>query len=204
MNNGKNLREKFERFDAIESVDVSNELSANALGDPPKVSLAASEPQLGDSDFSIAVAEQFHGKLEPAVVIKHERAYHRLAAMLAAEGWTAKEIAEKLGFTPACIQNLLRQEWMQKTITRQLSKNSDKVLVELRGEALAAARRLIALSEDDDAPWETRRKANNDILNRVYGMPNQPITHSQLNIENMTDAELLEEYTKQKETVQPN
>ena len=69
-------------------------------------------------------------------------------------------------------------------------------MLELRGEALGAARRLIELSKDTDINPEIYRKANNDVLDRVYGKPNQPYTHRQIDPSKMSDEELMAEWEK--------
>jgi hypothetical protein len=57
----------------------------------------------------------------------------------------------------------------------------------LKVSAMDAAQRLITIAESSEND-ETRRKANNDILDRVFGKANQSLT-----VENKTDAAKLSE-----------
>ena len=198
---GKVQAEIFDKF-----TDVSEELKCEPHTDSPAASAAS--PRL-DTDRLLAatdeeakaevrqvLASRFHGALEPQRYIKHEKSYHRFVASLACEGYTYKEMADMAGVTTATIGNLMKQPFMQELVTQQLAQFSDRAMLELRGEALGAARRLIELSKDTDINPEIYRKANNDVLDRVYGKPNQPYTHRQIDPSKMSDEELMAEWEK--------
>lgn len=119
-----------------------------------------------------------------------EQLWHRGAAFMKAAGNTNVKIAELLGRTPACINYLMQQEFMQKMVLELQHENGDATLKTLSDESLYAAQRLIEIAKNADNE-ETRRKANNDILDRKYGKPNQPMSVRDVKAEDISDAELV-------------
>jgi chemotaxis response regulator CheB len=66
----------------------------------------------------------------------------------------------------------------------------------LQGAAADAAQKLIMLCQEGNT-HEIQRKASVDILNRVFGMPNQAIEHTVMgNLDEKSDAELMEIVSK--------
>lgn len=129
---------------------------------------------------------------EPLVELKHEKYEHRNVCFLKAQGFSNVEIAELTGYTPTAIGYIVKQPWAEKLILDVIHKEGGDAVHKLLGEeALKAAERLIQISSDAKINVETRRKANNDILDRVYGRPNQPYTEEKVtNVESLSDEEL--------------
>jgi hypothetical protein len=67
--------------------------------------------------------------------------------------------------------------------------SSDAAMALLQKESLAAAERLIVIAKNAKNE-EVKRKANNDILDRKYGKPNQPYSVRQATAKEMNDDEL--------------
>lgn len=126
----------------------------------------------------------------PAYVNKKEKYEHRVIAHLKACCKTNVEIARLTGFSPVTINYLVRQPFMEAMILGEIRQNADPALALLANAALDSAQRLIdiAINSEND---ETRRKANNDILDRKYGKPNQPMTVKDVSPSELSDAELV-------------
>jgi hypothetical protein len=111
---------------------------------------------------------------------------------LKAEGYNNLEIAERTGYTAVSVSNILRQPWIVELIAEEQKKQGRTALEAVLNEeqAVECFQTLIDLRKTAESQ-EVQRKAANDLLNRMYGMPNQSITHTQkLNLDNLTDEEL--------------
>jgi len=128
----------------------------------------------------------------PAWVLGKERFEHRIIIYLKAEGFSNKEIAEKVGFSSLAVSNLLRQPWAQEAVLRIIQENGgDAVQTLLNGAALDAVQRLITeMDNESTATSRDRVTAADKLLDRLYGKPNQPIEHRQSNLTEMSDEEL--------------
>jgi hypothetical protein len=114
---------------------------------------------------------------------------HRLIATLLAQGLTNKEIAELTGRTQANINYLAKQPFVMQQALKVVHGSSDAAMALLQKESLAAAERLIVIAKNAKNE-EVKRKANNDILDRKYGKPNQPYSVRQATAKEMNDDEL--------------
>ena len=129
-------------------------------------------------------------KREPIYHVQSEKFEHRIVAYHNACGLNDKETAEATGLHPVTIGYIKKQPWFEQLVLEAIQKNGEQALEYLSTHSLAAAKRLVEISETA-ANEETRRKANNDILDRRYGKPNQPMSVSSKRAEEMSDAELM-------------
>lgn len=126
----------------------------------------------------------------PAYVNQKEKLEHRLIATLKASGKTNVAIAELTGFHPVTINYLVRQPFMQLLVLEEIKKVGDPALRLLANESFDSAARLIELAKTAKNE-EVRRKANNDVLDRKYGKPNQPMSVATSEATDLDDAALL-------------
>jgi hypothetical protein len=127
---------------------------------------------------------------EPAYSNKREKYEHRLMAYLKASGLSNIEIAERMGYSPVTVNYVVRQPFMEEMILLEMRQATDPAMRLLANESLEAALRLVDISKNAQND-ETRRKANNDILDRKYGKPNQPMSVSSKSPAQMSDEELV-------------
>lgn len=136
-----------------------------------------------------------YGEHIPRWVLQRERPEHRIIIMLASTGMGAAEISEHLRFVghdvhKVTVANLLKQPWAMEQVLLEIERaGREPVRQMLQGESLDAAQRLVELAKEAKSE-ETKRKANNDILDRVFGKPNQPITHEVKDPSELSDEEL--------------
>lgn len=138
-----------------------------------------------------------HGQREPYYNNKREQPQHRHIGLLKAQGLTNKEIAEETGYTPVAVSNILRQPWIQDLIYQEMRRaGRDAVRETLEVQALPSIQKLIELRDDVEVYAKNpdiARKAANDLLDRVYGKPNQPITRTEkVELDSLTDQQLAE------------
>lgn len=124
-------------------------------------------------------------------VLKREKAIHRIIVMLTASGMSQGEIATHLGVSRGMIHDCLRQPWAKEMVVEEIQRSGRSTIDALvQGAALDSVMKLIELRDAEKSPVETQRKAANDILDRAFGKPNQPITHREEQVAEMSDAEL--------------
>ncbi len=130
----------------------------------------------------------------PAAERKYEKPEHRIIAMLKASGHTAVEIAELTGYSLCAIRDILRTPWADAVIRDEIKRaGRDKVQEVFLDAALESAQFLVEVRDNEKAPIAERRKAANDLLDRVYGKPNQSLTTTvKRDLGKLTDAELTE------------
>lgn len=134
------------------------------------------------------------------VVLQKENFRHREVCYLRAQGFRSSEIADRLGVTVVMVNYTLKQPWAQQFVLDLISRAGAKDVIEIfQRAAPKAALDLIEIAESAEND-ETRRKANNDLLDRVFGKPNQPVTHTQIkDPRTMSDAEIAMELAMLKE-----
>ncbi len=132
----------------------------------------------------------FNGR-EPQYVLQSERAVHRAICFLAAQGLSYVEIAQQLGITNTTVGYVVKQPWAEKEILDIIHKNGgDAVATVLSQQALPSVMKLIELRDSEEVAAEIQRKSANDLLDRIFGRPNQPVTHRQEDLDAMSDQEL--------------
>lgn len=123
-------------------------------------------------------------------VRKHEKLEDRLVILMKSAGYTNVEIAEQLGITPVTVSYILKQPWAAEQVLEEIERSGrDKVVATLQGAAYDAALRLIEISESASSE-QVKLKANNDVLDRVLGRPNQPVSYKNVDLESLSDEEL--------------
>ena len=133
----------------------------------------------------------FFNPRDPAYVLQSERAVHRGIIFLAAQGLSYVEIAQQLGLSAACVQYVVKQPWAEEEILKQIHSNGgDAVAQVLSAQALPSVMKLIELRDNEKVAAEIQRKSANDLLDRIFGRPNQPVTHRTEDLQEMSDAEL--------------
>jgi hypothetical protein len=146
---------------------------------------------MGDT-IPMADRDLVGGHTPPYYRNKKERPHQRAIAFMAASGMSHKEISDQLGFSPAAIAAICRQPWARQLIVEEIRKaGRDTVREVLQSAALDSVFKLIEIRDKEECQPETQRKAACDLLDRVYGKPNQPITHtSKVELDKLTDEEL--------------
>lgn len=155
--------------------------------EPAKIKLLPESRSESEPD-----ARPFWGKrYDPIRELKSERAHHRIIILLKASGMSNIEIAEATGLCQVTVSNTLRQPWALQQVAEEIQRNGqDAIQQVLQGSALDSVAKLIELRDDAASPREVQRKCANDLLDRVFGKPNQPITHRSEDLEKLSDAEL--------------
>lgn len=128
----------------------------------------------------------------PKWLYQRERWGHREMAFLAAMGYGVAEIAERTQHKESTVSNILRQPWIVELIAQEQALEARKGIRAVLNEdkAIECCEKLSTLMETANSQ-EVQRKAANDLLNRIYGMPNQSVTHTQKkDLNNLTDEEL--------------
>lgn len=114
----------------------------------------------------------------PYYKVQKEAPAHRVMLEYAAKGYTVKEIAELLGRTPVCVNNILRQEHSQQTLVneiRRINGEDEEVVEIIKRNVVASAKLYEQVLNDPDADRKDRMEAAERFLNRRYGKPNQPV-----------------------------
>jgi len=128
---------------------------------------------------------------DPQYVLQSERPVHRAIIFLAAQGLSYIEVAQQLGITPSCVQYVVKQDWAQEEILKQIHENGGNAVAQvLSQQALPSVMKLIELRDNEKVAAEVQRKSANDLLDRIFGKPNQPVTHSQADLNELSDEEL--------------
>lgn len=179
---------------AVEFSVVGDSPAAEAQA--PQLSAAPSvAPSLVEeaNDWTNLQVVPLHNPADPRWILKREREEHRIIVFLKAQGHTNGEIAQRTGYCKATVANVCKQPWARSIILAEITKaGRDQVETVLQGEALESVLKLIDIRDSTAAPVETQRKAANDILDRVYGKPNTPVTHSDADVKTLTDKQLME------------
>lgn len=135
------------------------------------------------------VITPLHNSRDPRYVLQTENIGHRAVVVLKAAGLSQKEIAAKLNVSLPYVGYVLKQSWAEKLLLEQLHGSVDSAMQYLQEAAVGAAKRLVEIAETA-TNIEVKRKANNDILDRKYGKPNQPHSMTTKAANELTDEEL--------------
>jgi predicted transcriptional regulator len=112
----------------------------------------------------------------PYYTIKHERGEHRVICFLKAQGFSNKEIADQVGFTPVAVSNILRQPRAQQIVAEEIARaGRPEVETLLQGATADAVRTLIEINANDAAKSSDRIAAANSLIDRVLGKPKQSL-----------------------------
>ncbi len=126
---------------------------------------------------------------------QQEQAWHRTAMEMAAKGFTAREIAERLGCTAVTVQDILRQKQYQQTqvdIIRRNATEDDKVYETVRETVHEAVQTLASIIRDREISPAYRIAACKEMLDRRYGKPNQPVNrNTDVDLSSLSDSDLV-------------
>jgi transposase len=175
---------------AIEQLLTEFEVSAKPEAAPPQLTGEAEKveplPDLSD------IPALFNQRL-PRWRNQREKYIHRLVALMTAEGRSPHEIAEILGLHYITVLNLQKQPYVRDLVLREMHRaGRGKIQEMLEVQVIPSIEKIVKL-RDTAAKPEVQLKAANDILNRVFGMPNQPITTRREDTEDLSklsDAEI--------------
>ena len=138
---------------------------------------------------------ELQNRKKPYYENKQERPNHRMMIELAAKGYDVKEIAKMTGYTPVCVNNILRQPNLQKALVSDIRKqvSADEEVVEvIRQNVVKAVKLYESVLDDPKADIKAKMEAAERMLNRRYGKPNQPINRgSDVDLNELPDSELL-------------
>ena len=145
-----------------------------------------------------ATAEQIDrplfNKPEAQYTRQKEQEWHRMAALLAAQGYTQVEIAQTLGRSPAAVSDVLRQDYAKPVVLaemRRIATEDEQVITIVKENVAKAVETLADICNDRGAPKRDRIAAANALLDRRYGKPNQPIARDTgIDLDKLTDDEL--------------
>lgn len=118
------------------------------------------------------------GASVPSAEIFKETIEHRFVIHLHCTGHTVREISEKTDFSETHVRTILNQPWARKQVTRFSEEGDVKEKVQQMFVTAAAdsVQTMIELRDNPKTPHSVRAKICNDLLNRVFGMPNQPLS----------------------------
>jgi hypothetical protein len=149
-----------------------------------------------DSDLSVEAdawveSQPFFNPASPAYILKRERPEHRIIVYLKCQGHTYVEIAKRLGWSPPGVANVCKQPWALQLIGKELERaGRNQVEVILSNESINSIMKLIEIRDNPNAQLEVQRKAANDLLDRVYGKPTQPIATTEVDPKELSDVQL--------------
>lgn len=192
----------------MSEVDTLNEILKELSGEKAEplsgISGATSSDNVIQNAEDISIEETpLHNRKRGGVVLQQEQLHHRIFALLKAQGHDCREIAELTGYTATTVQYTLAQPWMEALILKEVMRiGRTKIAAVLDAEVLPSVKKLIDVRDSEKASPDVQRKAANDLLDRVFGKPNQPISRTEDTAKDarlMSDAEIAEEIQKLKQ-----
>jgi hypothetical protein len=168
---------------------------------PSPYQLSSSCDSKLESDYKES-SDALHNPRSPHYEIQHEKSSHRWVIYLSAQGHNVSEIAAITGYTTVTVSNVLRQPWASQRVVDEMAR-SGKAGVEyvIQGAARKAVDRLITECDNMAARPAERISAADKLLDRCYGKPNQPITHSQgVDLNALSDAEIAQRLAEVSQT----
>ena len=125
--------------------------------------------------------------------LKQESPAHRRMVTLAEQGYTAREIADSLGFNRFTVQNALRQPNARKHMIETMQQDvSQEIKRFLEAEVLPSLETLKSVRDSDFAKPGERVAAANALLDRHMGKPNQPFTATTTHGKSVSDMSVAE------------
>jgi transcriptional regulator with XRE-family HTH domain len=137
--------------------------------------------------------DSFYNAKDPNIPIAHEKPEHRLILWLKAQGFSNREIAQRMGYTEAWVSQVLRQPWARAQLVSEL-EDAGKNSLETILEASAADSLFTLIDLRDTATSEAvRLNAAKDLLDRFLGKAVQRVESTS---EVHQVVETVEEYDK--------
>lgn len=130
---------------------------------------------------------------------KTEKIEHRVIAFLKSQGFSNREIAERTGYSPVSVGHIVRLPWVRDLVLDEIKKAGRSAVEEvLSSSVLDSVHTLIDIRDSDKSANKDRIAAAKYLIDRVYGCPNQPITHKEEkpDLSKLSDEELAQIATK--------
>lgn len=179
-------------------MDVLAEMIKDIEGPPPQ----SNAQYLGKTG---TVLPPLYNRKPPQYVRQQEMPWHRIALELAAKGFTAREIAAQLGCSDVAVQDILKQPQYQQTqvmLIRDEVNQDRRVVDTIKNSVHEAVCTLAEIMSDKKAKPADRIAASRELLNRRYGMPNQPINrNTDVDLSKLSDSDLAAMLTEGTATV---
>lgn len=129
-------------------------------------------------DGNAAFMHNMRDELPSWLKHKKEKWEHRICAYLKAQGYSNVEIAAKTGYTPAGIWQIMQLPWVKEVIRTEINKNGQAAVEQLlKASTFDSVCKLLEVRDNPNAQPRDVIAASKELLDRVYGKPNQPITH---------------------------
>lgn len=110
----------------------------------------------------------------PNLAILDEKPEHRFILHLKAEGFSNKEVAEKMGYTQAWVSQITRQPWFRLQLVQVMREAGvDQIQQVLKANALDSVFTLVEIRDDPQAPKAVRKSAADSLLDRYLGKATQ-------------------------------
>lgn len=157
---------------------------------PFKPYVSRQQGDLGPGDMyrfnEMEMPESFAGSY------KHEKWQHRIIAYLKSQCMSNKEIAEQTGYSYTSVCQILQLPWVKDVILDEIRRaGREEVQEMLQASAVDSIHTMIQIRDSDKSKDRDKLTAAQALLNRLYGNPTQPITHSaQLDVSSLSDQEL--------------
>ena len=140
-------------------------------------------------------AKPLAGRTLPPYIRQKEQPWHRQAIELAAKGYQVKEIAEMVGRTGQCVQDIVRQPGLQQDLVDKIAKetSADHRVVEIIKDNVAELTQIaVDIAKDPRMKGSERLAAIAMVLERRYGKANQPINRgTDVDLNTLSDSELM-------------
>lgn len=146
-----------------------------------------------DRNFNSVLSRPLHNGRSAGYLLKAEKPEHRFITLLAAQGFTPKEIAEQTGYSTVMINYVIKQEWAQEFIVGAMAESGGQgIEVALKHAAVKAALGMEDLLQraQEAKQLEVERKVRKDMQDRWFGTAAQVVQHVQVDPSDLTDEEL--------------
>lgn len=123
---------------------------------------------------------------------KQEKYEHRLMAFMKAQGMSNVEISQRSGYSYGAVCQIMHLPWVVAVITEEIARSGrDAVQEVLQSTAMDTVQFLIRARDDEKAQMRDRITCGKELLDRIYGKPNQPITHKEaVDLDSLTNEQL--------------
>lgn len=129
---------------------------------------------------------------DPNLKVVHEKPEHRMMILMKAGGASNGAIAEAMDYTQAHVSQILRQPWAVSRILDEIRKRGDDGAQGLlREQVVDSILTLVEIRDDPSATHAVRSDACKYFINRQFGLPNQPIIHTQKDFSKLSDDDLM-------------
>lgn len=149
-------------------------------------------PYACGTGLNAQLPDALHNDIDASYRFTKERPHHRLIVHLAQQGLRPFEIAEKVHISPGHVSTILKQPWARARLVKEMKENAKESFQQLLERAAKGAlERVVEISESAKNE-AVKLNANNSLLDRFFGKPNQPISHEArgVSLDKLSDAEL--------------